>query len=295
SRGEAIGTQRAILHGEPIIIGGTPAPLDMWRNRILFPALLEGTGRMVPLSENIRYLLLRWATASLAVFVFWHTLVSAGAAGRRAAAMGVALLCTGLLITFLSFGLEIPSDFPDVAFTAAFLLATLKHRRGWLLAMAILGAANRESAAYAGIIWAAVHGLEGRLRWKEIGFGFVVSVLSYAVTLGLRQGYGIDMGSNQQLLAVSRILLSVEFFLASPGLTSWPILALWMFGVPLVLIVRGWRQLEPVDHRILIATAATTLITVLFGLIHELRVFLPDVTLLAYVAARTMRNPPCVE
>jgi hypothetical protein len=65
----------------------------------------------------------------------------------------------------------------------------------------------------------------------------------------------------------------------------WPVMGLCMAGPLAILIYEKRALLSPFHRRLLVACAAIAGITLVFGKINELRIFIPSLTILAYVAA----------
>jgi len=100
------------------------------------------------------------------------------------AAVGLGLLAYELVFTFAQ-GWEHPTDFPDVALTGLWLWAAMAGRRWGLLAVALGAAFNRESAAFAGVLWLVLYGFTVRwtARLSELAFGILIVTLVVAGSL----------------------------------------------------------------------------------------------------------------
>jgi hypothetical protein len=151
-RDETVYQQHALLHRLPLMFDGIQSDLPEFRNRLLFPAMLEATTRISNLDDREAFLMLRWITA----FVCFATLYWFG--GRVAGAplpMNVCALSLLAIFFVLSFNhpWEHPTDFPDAIVMILSTWAAMTRRFPAAVAIAAVGAANRESAAFAGVIW----------------------------------------------------------------------------------------------------------------------------------------------
>ena len=58
-----------------------------------------------------------------------------------------------------------------------------------------------------------------------------------------------------------------------------------------VVISANWRYLERDHIRLLFSSVAIGFLTTVFGLVHELRVFIPSLTILTLVATISLARP----
>jgi len=185
-RFDVVETQLRLVKGEPAIFEGTVVYLPTNQNRILIPLALTSLVR-AGIEPLVAYTIVRLLSA-IAMFagVAW-TMARTTLAAPRVIAAALLVLALALLPSF-NYGWEQPSDFPDVLFTTA-LAATAAMKQRWLvLGVAALAAANRESAVFAGVMWAAIHGrgTNGGVDAREIGFGAFVATVAMGVVLALR-------------------------------------------------------------------------------------------------------------
>ena len=300
-RGKNIQNHFAILAGQPGDYGfPQPLYLPAFQNRILFPALLRGASSIKLFSVPQWYLLLRLLTAVAMFATFYATLRRYGGCDPRLASLGTGWLAYVLLFTF-NHPYEHTSDFPDAFFITLMLACVLSNRLLPLLLVCVFAATNRESAAFGGVLWAVVHGLPndwsklrgiksayGGVRWNAVLGGGFVSVVTYATVIGLRYAFGGAKAiarSGQTLTGWTELKQSLISVIHSPTPSSWPLLAFAMI-VPLT----GWIMTNRPycvgeDRRVVTAGLLIGFVTVLFGLVHELRVFIPSLVLLCYAAA----------
>lgn len=287
-RSEFIAAQFATLAGAPYVHDGVPTYYAPFQNRVLFPAVFAALTHLGILSDEGWYLALRTASAALLFLLCWIVFRKVTAAAPKQAAAGCILLAGALVFTF-NFKWEHTSDYPDAIFTLLMLAATVTFNRPFLIAAALLGAANRESAAFAGVFWVCLHGFDTlhKVQWKEIIFGAALSIASYAAVIALRFAFGGPkaIGPGTQLVTFPDSLVwSVQYALSDPGLSSWPVLAFAMVVPMLLWIASNYRFFGVTQKRLLLAALLISLITTLFGYLNELRIFIPTIVSLVFVA-----------
>jgi hypothetical protein len=253
-RAETIGQQEAILAGRHWQMEGKDQYLPEYQNRVLFPLLLRVGTSLGGMTGSRWYLLLRLATC------FGMFLAAGWSLGREDAVTGSALLALGLLPTF-DFPWENPCDFLDAAYFFLLAAAVAGGRKGWAVALTALAAANRESAAFAGVIWIIVRG--------EIAFGAALTGMAGALVVALRYALGGPEGLRRQMLGI---------FAVQPGLV-WPLLLVAMFGPALV-----WAANQKASRKWLAAAGAVGAISAIFGIASEARVFIPSLALVLFSA-----------
>ena len=285
--GESVENQLAILKGEPGCYDGGKYYLSMFQNRILFPSLLNALKNMGFLSTSQWYIVLRIISSFLAFFVFFYLLIKIGQVNYKIASAAVVLLAYEMIFTF-NFPWENPTDFLDVTFISSFLWAALSHRRLVLFLLAILAATNRKSSSFAGVIWFFLYGIDNKFRLRLLDFFYAVfiSIISYGFALLIRHNYGVAGIRNQQsFTAWSDLSSCIKKFINHPNHISWPVLLLAM-SIPIVLWIWNNRKfLSPRGVRLLASALAIFLITLIFGTIKEIRVFIPTIVIMVFVAA----------
>lgn len=287
-RAEAIQMELALLEGRSFYESGHLTYIPAFQNRILFPLLLKAGSSLNLLSLAGWYVLIRFLTAWAMLIAFWCALRRVAGANIKLASVGLLLLAYSLLFTF-NLPLVLTSDFPDAAFTAIFILAALECRRWLLLGASVVAAANRESAVFAGVIWFFLHGWEkkARLKFGETAFAVLVSVLSYATVLLLRYQFGgaRAIASNTQLITIKTNLYLVWRFLQRPWVPySWAMMLAAMVLPAVLWIIINRKQVVAERRRLLIAAFVIALISAVFGIISEPRIFIPGTVLLTFVA-----------
>ena len=286
-RFDVVDTQLRLLKGGPAVFDRTVVYLPTNQNRILVPLALTslvGIG-MKPL---VAYTTVRLLTA-IAMFggVAW-ILGRTTRADPRVIAAALLVLALAVLPSF-NYGWEQPSDFPDVLFmTASAALATMGRR--WLtLAVAAVAAANRESAAFAGVIWAAVtwRNGDGRVDVRELGFATLISATAMSVVLALRYALGgaAAVGSDTQtVVSLWETIVSLAEAVNQPSLTRWPVLAAVMFGPVIFWLLLNRARFDRRQAGLIAAAAMISIFTLCTGLASELRRHLPAFAVLLYAA-----------
>ncbi|HZS48866.1 MAG TPA: hypothetical protein VFC63_27585 [Blastocatellia bacterium] len=243
-RSESVEMEHNILRGQPFHHGAKLIYVPAWQNRILFPALLELGTRLGVLTPSGWYLLIR-LLISIAMFTsFWLVLRSDAQAEIKLASAGLLLLAYNLVITFMS-ATEMTSDFPEAIFAAFFIAASLRRKRVVLLVLSVIAAANRESAAFAGVIWFFLYAIDERrkINWRETGYAALVSICSYGTAIAIRYAFGGAQAvkSKTQILMLKGNYDSVKDFLSHPTPFSWVGL-IFCFLVPDLLWIAANRK-----------------------------------------------------
>jgi hypothetical protein len=286
-RFDVIDTQLRLLTGGPAVFDGNIVYLPTNQNRILVPlalAPLIGVG----IDPLVAYTTIRTLTA-IALFagVAW-ILGRTTSADPRLIAAALVVLALALVPSF-NYGWEQPSDFPDVLFVTAFASLAVSGRPWLTLAVAALAAANRESAAFAGVIWAAVNWRQDGLRVdaRALGFGALISVTAVGVVLGLRYALGgmAAVGSNTQtVVSLWETIVSLAEAVNQPSLTRWPVLAAVMFGPVGCWLLLNRARFDRKHRGLILAAVTISVLTLCTGLASELRRHLPALAILLYTA-----------
>jgi hypothetical protein len=147
----------------------------------------------------------------------------------KIAGLGAGALAYGLVFTF-NHGWEHPTDFLDVAFFSVFLWLALQRRRALLALVVFLATLNHETAAFAGVIWFGLWGVEPHLKlnWREAAYSAALVIGSYSISTAVKFWFG---GSGQSVGYVINGYLTISQFmdaLRHPRPDAWPILLLAM-------------------------------------------------------------------
>jgi hypothetical protein len=286
-RFDVVDTQLRLLKGGPAVFDGNVVYLPTNQNRIFVPLALASLIK-AGIKPLVAYTTVRLLTA-IAMFAGVASILGRTTnADPRAIAAALLVLSLAIVPSF-NYGWEQPSDFPDVLFMTAFAALAVTGRPWLTLAIAALAAANRESAAFAGLIWAAVNWQkeDGRVDAGALGFAALLSATAISVVIGLRYGLGgtAAIGSDTQtVVSIWETIVSLAEATNQPSLTRWPALAIVMFG-PAVLWLLANRMRFDQRHRALIGAAVTiSVLTLCTGLASELRRHLPALAILLYAA-----------
>jgi len=209
-------------------------------------------------------------------------------AAPRVIAAALVVLALALLPSF-NYGWEQPSDFPDVLFTTALAALAVMKQRWLLLGVAVLAAANRESAVFAGVMWAAIHGrrTSGGVNAREIGFGGFVATVAMAVVLALRYALGglaAVESDTQTIVSIWETVVSLAEAVNQPSLTRWPVLAVVMFGPVVFWLLLNRARFDDRHTGLVLAAIVVAALTLTTGLASELRRHLPALAILLYSA-----------
>jgi hypothetical protein len=286
SRSFVADQQLAILERRPFVEpGGRAGDVPEFRNRILVPAALAATIAVTRLSPVMAYFTVRVACAfGMFLLVGWYVWRQMPPAALLPA-LAVLALC--LVISF-NHPYEFPSDYLDVLFTTVFVAAARSSGRPLALIAAGVGATARESAAFSGVIWWFC---AGDPPARRAAYAALLTIVAMGVTIGTRMIFHLPGASIFNSIAIQGSVGSItRTFVTDPGPRIWII----GLGVMAVLLyywletARGWTSSDP---RAIKAAAVILVLTLVFGVIHELRIYMPVITcvLLAGVSPHPLR------
>ncbi len=233
---ETVYDQFAILKGIPYHIDGKEEEFPQFQSRVLFPLLLNGLTKMNLMSDSQSFIFLRITTAFIAYLAFFLVCTQVEGMPVKTAGLGAGALAYAMVFTF-NHGWEHPTDFLDVAFFSVFLWLALQRRRAVLALVVFLATLNHQTAAFAGVVWFSLWGLEPQLKpkWREVAYSGALVIGSYAVSTALKFWFG---GRGQSVGYVIDGWLTIPQFidaLRHPTPYQWPILL-----VAMVLPVSLW-------------------------------------------------------
>jgi hypothetical protein len=277
TRLDTIHNMSNILHGRPMEFGNDTSTIHPFYNRIMFPSLLlaitHGIGR---LSEGQWYILLRLASCifGLGAFAFACQRGLRPTTGRLQ--LAVALMALSAIGGF-AYPWEDPSDMLDLAAQSLAVLAALEGRFVVCLLIAVVFAANRESAAYAGITWFV---LAPARPWPRRGAETVViCVASYGLAIALRLMISKTGATNWSTLPhnIESLIEAVRTF----AIVGW----LGVF-IGLGLFLTACVDLSTERARRFVLLALLFAVPgLLFGWIEDVRVFLPCLLMMCFAVA----------
>lgn len=288
NRHEIIQMQFDLLQGKDYVLNGRPMYLAPFQNRVLFPLALVAVTRLGVLDANDSYLILRLAETVLAFLTMYWAARAISGGSPKLAAVGMLLLAYCLILTF-GFNWEHPTDMLDVVFTALMVLATVRHRASLLLLVALFAATNRESAAFAGVMWGICYGLNEKRKpnLPELGRAFLLTAIPYAAVLLLRYAFGgarAIVGETQMITAITSLRSDLQILLDYTTPFNWLTLGIAMFVPPLLWAASNWRTMHYLQRRLVYTALVLVLISFLFGILSELRIFIPSIVILVLTA-----------
>jgi hypothetical protein len=272
----------SVLHGEPFKTGDTFRTDLPFYNRLLFPLIHHGLSRWLPFaSENQWYLLLRITAFQAAFLAFGLACTFGLGTERTATGFAMMLLAVATVVSF-NFPWEEPSDALDLVMCALGTWAALRQRFLACLALSIVFAANRESATFLGVIWFVLGTSRGRWLRPAIEGG-AICVLSYGTSYVLKTVLG--PASRPNWFVAWTNLEHLAAALHPFNLLGW----LSMLAATLLLLVVCADLRLPQVRRFLMLAVLLALISLVYGLANELRIFLPTFTMLCFAAAASIR------
>ena len=271
---ESLSIQLRILEGR--------ADLPEFQNRILAPALTALALKIAPagLTDKSVWHLLRFLEAGFA-YVLLYAAVLHTTGGRLRALMSVGLVTFAYLWTPMTDAGENPSDFFDIGFTALIVCLALAERPFALLLVVIVASTNRESAAFAGIVWIALAYM--RYGWRDLPKflpALAYLIVSVSLVWGLRYGLAREFHPRQMLGAVESLNRWRAYFHPT-GVTPMFMATAFFFFAVLRLMPRPWTAEQKATMG---AAFVCALITGVFGIWTELRIWLPCWVMLSFTA-----------
>jgi hypothetical protein len=280
TRQDALYNLTAVLHAAPIKSGEALRSDLPFYNRLLFPLLHRAFSRTFPaLSDGQWYILLRiccYQAGFLAFALVCHFCLRAP---RSAIGLATAILALATIAGF-NHPWEEPSDALDLMAIAWGVGAILRQRFVLCLALSIVFAANRDSVAFLGVAWFVLLATRQNAVRRALE-GFVIFAASYATALALRWMLAPQAISNFNTQSVNvRSLLEA---LVSFDPLSW----LAVLCASFVLFPPFLDFARPRVQRFVALGMLLLLPTISFGLINEIRIFLPVFIVLAFAIAES--------
>jgi hypothetical protein len=278
TRPDTIQNMTHILHGEPVVFGDATSAAHPFYNRVMFPGLLWALAHGVGLlTESQWYILLRIGTVTLGLGAFALTCVHALRVTPRELRLATGMMAISIIAAF-GYPWEDPTDVLDVCAQSLGVLAALEDRYLLGLAVAMLFACNRESAAYLGIIWLLL-APGPRPLVRRVAEGAAISLASYAVAMALR--LGISKTGAVNWLPIGHNVEALQTAVGHFTFISWlgVMLAVTLF-LTCCIDIR-----ESLARRFVALAGILALPAFLFGYIDDLRVFLPCAVMLCFAVA----------
>lgn len=298
-RGEVVQMQFDLLQGKNYVLNSQSMYLPSFQNRVLFPLALSGITQAGVLDANDAFILLRLATAVLALMAVWWTARGISNCSPKLAAAGTLLVAFGLIFTF-QFPWEHPTDLLDVFFVALMTWAVVKKRALLLLGIAVAAATNRESAAFAGVLWGFCYAVDEarHVRWNELVRALALIAAPYATVLALRYAFGGERAVNastQMVTALASLQNDIKGLVDYFTPFNWLAFAFALFVPPLLWLASNWRGMELRQRRPVYAAGFLILISFLFGIVSELRIFIPSVVILVLAGVWSESTRPAAQ
>ena len=282
TRPDTIHNMSHILHGEPLVFGDDTSTIHPFYNRILFPSLLSALSNGLGiLTESQWYILLRIATVTLALAAFAFTCLRSLRVTPRDLRFVTALMAISMIASF-GYPWEDPTDVIDVYAQSLSVLAAIEGRFVLCFGLAVFFASNRESAAYAGIIWLFL--APGPRAWPRRALeAAAISLVSYAAAIAIRLHVSSTGTTNWLPLPhnLEALGLAVGHFT----------LVNWLGGLLAVtlLLACSLDLTERLARRFVVLAATFAVPAILFGYVDDLRVFLPCAVMLCFAVAASRR------
>jgi hypothetical protein len=273
-RADTLYNLNALLAGEPFHYGESVSEITPFYNRVIFPLVHRGvSGSLGFLDAGEWYLVLRVLFFTIALWVFAAAAFSLSGGDVRRSLPAACLLTAAVATTFI-WPWEEASDALDLLCIVIGCWASCRSRLWVAFAAAIVFAANRESAAFVGVIWWFVATERSRVR-RGIEATLMV-VVSYAITIGIRYLVNPDAGGGNYFTLLQNGQALLDAIRSGEPFTF---LTLALLALGLLVPWVDWSN--PVSRRLAAAAGALAVITVFFGLVRETRVFIPSYVLLA--------------
>jgi hypothetical protein len=285
TRPDAVDSQKAILEQRVFVFDGDQYVYPSWRNRVMVPLAIESISALTGITFSQSYILVRWLTACAAIAAFGALLFRVLETSMWLAAAGAAVFTVCLFPTFLHI-YEIPSDFIDAASFSLLVLSACEKRRTSFALILLLALTNRESAIFATFVWFALHAwpFQRRTFLRESAYCCILGVVGSALVIWLRVIKAVP-GVTDVLQPYSPWdLVSVHWrmikdFLSYPMYGS-PLFFLFGYFIFLALIAGSyWKTLRPPMQRLGIVAAGIYLVSLAYGNIDELRIFIPSLVI----------------
>lgn len=278
TRADTVYNLAAVLRGRPLKFGSDFHSDLPFYNRILFAAVHQAIAKILPLgSPNQWYLLLRILAFQAAFVAFAFVCHRDLSVAREDVFLASALLALATIVSF-DFAWEDPSDALDLLALALGVGAATARRFVWCLALSIAFAANRESAAYLGVIWFVLTTSPTSHVRRSLEGG-AICMLSYGMALVVRALVTRSFVGNFDTLHInlSNLMTSVARF----NLLDWP----FMLIATTALLFTAMGAHDGPARRFVALAGIFVVPAFIFGLINELRVFLPCFIMLAFAIA----------
>ena len=278
---ESIFNQYATFYGQPFVFKGQHRFVMPFYNRLMFPVFLVALTKLFPNLADVHiFLLLR-----LVSFVVCLSTIYV-AVSRRAdpARNDVLVICFGLSLSMIptfNHPWVQPSDIFDLTLSFFIFLYIAEQKLVAAFLLACLTAVNRESGAFAAIFYVCIEYRIEKPRLLAVRAFAMVSI-PYLAALLVRKlvlGHQLSLLSTGQHYVFALNIKSLKEALTSPSPTGWPVLLFVMMAFPWIVFFSP-KPPQLFIVRVSIAFLTIFGVTLEFGIIDEVRVFIPCVALL---------------
>jgi hypothetical protein len=278
TRQDTISNLLAIWQGRPLHFGGAEAPPLPVYNRLLVPGLHRMLVLYAPFgSAGQWYLVLRIVTFQAAFVAFVFVCRFSLSMGKRDICLASTLFALAAIVTF-NFQWEEPADAVDLLALTLGVGAALARRYWLCLALSILFAFNRESAAYLGLIWIVLTIRPSSVP-RALVEGGAICVASYGLVIATR--HFMRPGGSGNWDSLGRNLQAIMGSLADFNPLHW----LAMLVAIVALLALNIRLKEPLPRSFVLLAVIFSGAALVFGQINELRVHLPAFLMLVFAVA----------
>ena len=245
-----------------------------FQSRLLAPWMLKGLvfiGRH-RISDEQNYKIVRVFSALFAFGTIYYCTLS------QTRSYSKSLLATGLcgygyLWTVLIFYMEYPEDLFDMGFVYLLCWLCLRGAVAWLFPLMLLTCLNRESGVFGGVIYFCLYADvrdRRKLPWRTLFLAVTMSGLAYLFVLGVRYSYAGHL--TRQFLGITVVLQNWRYALQPFG---WLVCFCGMFLPLVALLYTARKSFGEKSVRIMVAAAIVVVPTLIFGIVNEIRIFLP--------------------
>jgi len=277
-RDETVAQQIALINAAPLVFDGQPSDVPEFRNRVLFPFVMVGVVRATGLRDGEAFLLVRWLSAALCFgTLLWFAIVVAGN-DLAASALAASLLALFFVVSF-NHPWEHPTDFPDATAMVLGAWAAIRRRVWPAVIIAAIAAANRESAAFIGVLWIAVTTLDDDSRLTRVMQGLAIVLVAVSVALALRVVFDMRGARVVNRIAANSVSAMLATAADRPFL-SWPMLLVASLAPALAVIGATWPRVSAVGRRIIAAGLGVAAASLVVGSPEEIRIIAPAATML---------------
>jgi hypothetical protein len=280
-RAEIVDQQLALLEARPLLFDGQPLDMSEFRNRVLFPAAMRAIVATGVGSPAEVFLGLRLVTATACLFGLWIFATRLAGASADVALLALSILGWALLLSFNN-PWENPTDFPDALFTIGWATAALRGRFALTALIVAVGTLNRESTAFAGVLWVLLHATRAagwRTRARHLAAGVALAVGALVLTSVWRSRWGLPDTDLTNSLGITLMGPMITAALSQPVL-SWMQLLAAALGLPTLWLWLHRQSRTREDTALVMAALAMAGASAVIGLFNEVRIFIPTFTLL---------------